>query len=74
MYSASIGHRFILVFTNGVTNYLVTIPFYRATSNEAGEVLTYYVFHKYDSSSYSIFDEDQAFLPHAMQYITKNSY
>ena len=44
MYRASTDHRFILVATDEVTNYLVTIPLYIGTSHE---IFVNYVFCKY---------------------------
>ena len=61
MYRASECHRFILVFRDEVTNYLVTIVLYRG--NKVGEVLINHIFHKQGPYSYFIYDEDQVFYP-----------
>ena len=71
MYRASTGHRFILVVTDEVTNYLVTIPFHRGTSPEIGDALINYVFCKQGSPSYVNFYEEQTFVSSVMQYIYK---
>ena len=70
MYRASTGHRFILVVTNEVTNYLVTIPLHRGTSHDVGEALINYVFENM-APSCLVFDEDQSFISSIMQYIYK---
>ena len=44
---ASAGHKFILVVTDEVTNYLVTIPFYRRTCYVIEVVLINHVFCKH---------------------------
>ena len=66
MYTTRTGHRFILVIADEVTNYLVTIAFYRRTSHKVGEALINYVFCKYGPPSYLKFDEDLAFLSKVM--------
>ena len=47
MYRASTDHEFILVFTDEVTDCLVTILLYRGTSPEVGEALINHVFCKH---------------------------
>ena len=46
MYTASTGNKFTFVFTDEITDYLVTIPLYRGTSYEVGEAHINYVFYK----------------------------
>ena len=57
MYRASTGHKFILVVTDEVTNYLVTIPLYRGPSHKARETLIIMNFVNI-SPSHLILDED----------------
>ena len=71
MYRSRTGHEFILVVTDEVTNYLVTIPLYRGSSHEIAEAVINYVFCKQGSPSYVSCDEDQAFVSSFMQDIYK---
>ena len=71
MYRASTGHRFIIVVTDEVTNYLVTVLLYSGISHEAGEALTNYAFCKHGPPSYLVFHKDQSFLSSVTQYIYK---
>ena len=64
-------NSFMLVVIYEVTNFLITKPLYKGTSNEIGDALLNCVFCKQGSPSYLIFDEDQAFLSSVMQYIYK---
>ena len=47
MYRGITGHRFILVVSDEVKNYLFTIPLYRGTSHEIGEAPIKHVFCKH---------------------------
>ena len=71
MYRANIGHKFILVVTDEVTTYLVTIPLIGGTSHKVEEALINHVFGKHGPPSYLIFDEDKLFLSGVMQPIYK---
>ena len=33
------GHKYILCITDGVTNYLITLPIYQSKAEEIGDVL-----------------------------------
>ena len=70
VYRTSLGHSFILVVTDEVTNYLVTIQLWRGASHEVVEALLNYVFCKM-SHSCLIFNENQAFLSSIMPYSYK---
>ena len=71
MYRANTCHKFILVVTDKVPNYLVTIPLYRRALHEVREALINHMFYKHGSPFYFIFDEDQVFTSSVMQYIYK---
>ena len=47
MYRTNTGHSFILVVTDNVTTYLVTIPLYKGTSHEIADELLNYLSHKH---------------------------
>ena len=47
MYRTHIGHKFMLVFTDEVTNYLVPIFSYRGTSHKIRQALINHVFCKH---------------------------
>ena len=57
----STDHKFILVVTDEVTNYLATIPLYKGTLHYVGEALINHVFFKHSPTFYLIFDKDQVF-------------
>ena len=66
MYRASTGQRFILVVTDDVPNYLVTVLLHEEL-HEIGEALTNNVFCKHGHHSFFfLFDGDQAFLSSIM--------
>ena len=73
IYRESTGHSFILVVTEEVANYLVTVHVYRDTSHEAGEALVNHLFCKHGPSSYLIFDEGQTFSSSVMQDFNKRN-
>ena len=56
------GHKFILCIIDEVTNYLITVPIYQATSEEIGEGLIENVITKYCIPEYIIMDQDSAFM------------
>ena len=61
MYRAITCHKFILVVSDKVTNFLVTTALYRGTLNKVGKALINNVFYKHGPHLYLIFDEDQVF-------------
>ena len=63
------GHRFILCIIDEVTNYLVTVPIFKARSEEIGEALTENVIMKYCIPEYIIMDQDSAFMSSLMTYL-----
>ena len=63
------GHRFILCVIDGVINYLITVPFFQAKSEEVGEALVKNIISKYSIPDYIIVDQDSAFMSSLMNYL-----
>ena len=64
-------HKFILVVTDEVTNFMVTIPNHQSRSEETGDTLTDHVFSKYSISECMIMDQDNAFMSTLINYSFK---
>ena len=54
-----------------MTNYLVTVPLYRARSEEVGEALTEPAITKYFTPDFMIMDQDSAIMSSLMDYLFK---
>ena len=52
-----------------MTNFLVTVPFFQARSEEEGEALLEHVITKYCIPDYIIMDQDSAFMSSLMTYL-----
>ena len=63
------GHKFILCFTDKVTNYLITVPIHQTKSEDIGEALIENVIIKYCVPEYIIMDQDSAFMSSLMAYL-----
>ena len=63
------GHRYILCITDGVTNYLVTVPMFQARSEEIEEALIENVISKYCIPEYIIMDQDSTFMYSLITYL-----
>ena len=63
------GHHYILCIVDEMTNYLVTVPLYQASSEEVGEALVENVITKYGTPGYIIMDQDSAFMSSLMNYL-----
>ena len=63
------GHRYILCIIDEVTNFLITVPIFQATSEEIGEALIEKVITKYCIPEYIIMDQDSAFIFSLMTYL-----
>ena len=63
------GHRYILCVTDEVTDYLVSVPIFQATSEEIGEALIGNVIMKYCIPEYIIMYQDSAFMSSLMSYL-----
>ena len=63
------GHRYILCIIDEVTNYLVTVPIFQASSEEIGEALIENIITKYCIPEYIIMDQDSAFISSFMTYL-----
>ena len=63
------GLRYIMCVIDEVTNYLVTVPIFQATSEEMGEALIENVITKYCIPEYIIMDQDSAFMSSLMTYL-----
>ena len=65
------GHKYILCIIDEVTNYLITIPIYKAKSEEIGDALIENVITKYCIPEWIIMDQDSAFMSSLMNYLFK---
>ena len=63
------GHRYILCIIDEVTNFLITVPFFQARSEEMGEALLENVITKYCIPEYIIMDQDSAFMSLLITYL-----
>ena len=64
-----IGHRYILCIIDEVTNFLVTVPIFKAKSEEVGEAPLEHVITKYCIPEYIIMDQDSAYMSSLMTYL-----
>ena len=63
------GHQYILCLVDEMTNYLVTVTFYQARSEEVGEALIENVITKYCTPDCIIMDQDSAFMSSLINYL-----
>ena len=63
------GHKFILCIIDEVTNYLITVLFYQAKSEEVGEALIENVITNYCVPDCIIMDQDSTFMSSLMNYL-----
>ena len=63
------GYKYILCIIDEVTNYLITVPIFYATSEGIGEPLIKNVITKYCIPEYKIKDQDSAFMSSLMTYL-----
>ena len=63
------GHKYILCIINEVTNYLIMVPIFQATSEEIGEALIENDITKHCIPEYIIMDKDSAFMSSVMTYL-----
>ena len=56
------GHKFILCVIDEMTNYLITMPIYKARSEEIGDSLIDNVISKFGIPKYLIMDQDSSFM------------
>ena len=63
------GYKFISYIADEVTNYLITVPIYKAKSEEIGEALIEHMIMKYCIPEYIIIDQDSAFMSLLMTYL-----
>ena len=63
------SHKSILCIINDVTNYLITVPIYKAKMEEIGEALIESIITKYCIPEYIIMDQDSAFMSSFMTYL-----
>ena len=62
------GHTFILVLTDKVPSFMVTIPIHHGWSDEIGDALIKYEFSKYSIPGYMIIDQIRAFMSTLINY------
>ena len=65
------GHKCISCTIVEVTNYLITIPIYKARSEEVGDAIIENVITKYSTPKYIIMDQDGAFISSLMNYLLR---
>ena len=63
------GHKFILCIIDEMTNYMITVPFFRSRSEEVGEALIGHVVSKFCAPDCIIMDQDSAFMSNLMSYL-----
>ena len=63
------GHKFILCVIDEMTNYLITMPIYKARSEEIGDALIDNIIYKYGIPEYLIMDQDNAFMSTIMNHL-----
>ena len=63
------SHKFILCIIDEMTNYLITVPFHHARSEEVGEVLIEHVISKFCAPDCIIMDQDSAFMSTLMNLL-----
>ena len=69
MPSSHKGHKFILCIIDEVTNYLITVHIYQASSEEIEEALIDNIITKYCIPEYIITDQDSTFMSSLMTYL-----
>ena len=62
-------HKYILCVIDEGTNFLITVPIYKARSEEIGETLLEHVITKYCIPDYIIMDQDSAFMSSLITYL-----
>ena len=62
------GHKFILCIIDEMTNYLITVPIFRSSSEEVGKTLIEHVISKFCAPDCIIMDQDSAFMSNLMSY------
>ena len=65
------GHKYILCIIDEVTNYLITVPIYKAESEEMGETITENVITNYCIPEYIIMDQDSGNLVYIISPLTR---
>ena len=68
------GHRYILCVIDEVTNFLIMVPIFQATSEEVGEGLLEHVITKHCIPDHIIMDQDSAFMYSLMTYLFHRLY
>ena len=63
------GHRYILCVIDEATNYLITVPIYRAISEEIGDALIEHVISKYCIPEYLFMNLDSTVMLTVMNYL-----
>ena len=63
------GHKYILCIIDKVNNFLITVPFFHAKSEEVGEALLEHVITKYSIPEYIIMDQCSMFMSSLMTYL-----
>ena len=63
------GHKYILCIIDEVTNYLITVPIFKARSEEVGEALIENIITKYCNLEYIIIDQYSTFMSSLMTYL-----
>ena len=65
------GHKYILCIIDEVTNYLITVPIYKAKSEEISDTLIENVITKCCIPEHKIMDQDSTFMSSLMNYLFK---
>ena len=63
------SHKYTLCIIDEVMNFLITVPFFQARSEEIGETLIENVITKFCIPEYIIMDQDSAFMSSLMTYL-----
>ena len=63
------SHKYVLCVIDEVTNFLITVPIFQATSEEVGEALLEHIITNYCMPHYIIMDQDSAFMSSLMSYL-----
>ena len=62
------GHKYVLCIIDELTNFLITIPIFQASSEEVGEAFLEHVITKHCIPNYIIMDQDIVFMSSLMTY------
>ena len=62
-------HKYILCIIDEVTNYLISVPIFKARSEEIGEAILEHVITKHCIPDYIIIDQDSSFISSLMSYL-----